>query len=68
MRYRLVCLDAGFTLLVPRGKLSEGLRGLLSEHGRDVTEEDVHRAWEVADRWFWDDYQHSANDTWGDDD
>jgi HAD superfamily hydrolase (TIGR01509 family) len=67
MRYRLVCLDAGFTLLAPRGNLSDGLRGLLAEHGRDVTEEDLHRAWEVADRWFWDGYHRSANDTWGDD-
>jgi putative hydrolase of the HAD superfamily len=67
MRYRLVCLDAGFTLLVPRRKLDEGLRGLLAEHGREVTDEDLHRAWEVADRWFWDDYHRSASDTWGDD-
>ena len=67
MRYRLVCLDAGFTLLAPRHDLSEGLRGLLAEHGHEVTEEDLHRAWEVADRWFWDDYHRPTNDTWGDD-
>lgn len=67
MRYRLVCLDAGFTLLAPRSTLGEALRGLLAEHGREVTDEQVHRAWEVADRWFWDDYHRPENDTWGDD-
>jgi putative hydrolase of the HAD superfamily len=67
MRYRLVCLDAGFTLLAPRRTLGDGLRGLLAEHGHEVTDEQVHRAWEVADRWFWDDYQRAENDTWGDD-
>jgi putative hydrolase of the HAD superfamily len=68
MRYRLVCLDAGFTLLAPRRSLNEALRGLLAEHGHDVTDESLHRAWEVADRWFWDDYHRPENDTWGDDD
>jgi HAD superfamily hydrolase (TIGR01549 family) len=67
MRYRLVCLDAGFTLLAPRRKLGDALRGLLAEHGREVTDEEVHAAWEVADRWFWDDYNRAENDTWGDD-
>jgi HAD superfamily hydrolase (TIGR01549 family) len=67
MRYRLVCLDAGFTLLVPRQRLGDALRRLLAEHGRETTDEEVHAAWEVADRWFWDDYNRAANDTWGDD-
>lgn len=67
MRYRLVCLDAGFTLLAPRSTLGEALRGVLAEHGHDVTDEQVHRAWEVADAWFWDDYHRHENDTWGDD-
>lgn len=67
MRYRLVCLDAGFTLLAPVRNLNEALRGVLAEHGHDVTEEQVHDAWKVADRWFWDDYHRPGNDTWGDD-
>jgi putative hydrolase of the HAD superfamily len=67
MRYRLVCLDAGFTLLAPRQTLGDALRGALAEHGREVTDEEVHAAWEVADRWFWDDYNRPENDTWGDD-
>ncbi len=67
MRYRLVCLDAGFTLLAPRRAMNEAMHGLLAEHGRDVKDEQLHRAWEVADRWFWDDYHRPENDTWGDD-
>jgi len=67
MRYRLVCLDAGFTLLAPRRTLNEGMHGLLAARGHDVTDEQLHRAWEVADRWFWDDYHRPENDTWGDD-
>ena len=67
MRYRLVCLDAGFTLLAPRENLSDGLRAMLAENGREVSEDDIHRAWEVADRWFWDDYHRPDNDTWGSD-
>jgi putative hydrolase of the HAD superfamily len=67
MRHRLVCLDAGFTLLSPRRGLADALRGVLAEHGHEVSDEDLHRAWEVADRWFWDDYHRPMNDTWGDD-
>jgi len=67
MRYRLVCLDAGFTLLVPRQRLGDALRGLLAEHGREVTDDEVHDAWEVADRWFWENYNRAGNDTWSDD-
>jgi putative hydrolase of the HAD superfamily len=67
MRYRLVILDAGFTLLAPRSTLGEALRGVLGEHGHDITDEQVRKAWEVADRWFWDDYHRPENDTWGND-
>jgi haloacid dehalogenase superfamily, subfamily IA, variant 3 with third motif having DD or ED/haloacid dehalogenase superfamily, subfamily IA, variant 1 with third motif having Dx(3-4)D or Dx(3-4)E len=67
MRYRLVCLDAGFTLLAPRGNLIDALRGVLADHGHHVSDQELHRAWEVADRWFWDDYHRPDNDTWGDD-
>lgn len=67
MHYRLVCLDAGFTLLAPRRTLTAALRGVLAEHGHEVSERDLHSAWEVADRWFWDDYHRPENDTWNDD-
>jgi hypothetical protein len=48
MRYRLVCLDAGFTVLSPVRSLSEALRGVLAEHGHVVTDDELHRAWEAA--------------------
>jgi putative hydrolase of the HAD superfamily len=67
MRYRLVCLDAGFTVLSPVRSLSEALRGVLAQHGHEVSDEELHRAWEVANRWFSEDYHRPTNDTWADD-
>lgn len=67
MPYRLVCLDAGFTLLAPRRSLADALTGVLAERGHPVTEADVRRAWEVADQWFWDEYHRPDNQTWGND-
>jgi putative hydrolase of the HAD superfamily len=67
MRYRLVCLDAGFTLLSPRRTLADALRGVLEDRGHPVEADDVRRAWEVADRWFWEEYHRPDNRTWGDD-
>jgi putative hydrolase of the HAD superfamily len=67
MRYRLLCLDAGFTLLAPKRTLGDALRGVLAEHGHEVTEAQVHRAWEVADRWFWGEYHRPGNQIWTDD-
>jgi putative hydrolase of the HAD superfamily len=67
MRYRLVCLDAGFTVLSPIRSLSQALRGVLAQHGHEVTDEELHRAWEVANRWFSEDYHRPMNDAWADD-
>lgn len=67
MRYRLVCLDAGFTCLSPLRSLSDALRGVLAQHGHEVSDEELHRAWEVANRWFSEDYHRPMNDTWADD-
>jgi putative hydrolase of the HAD superfamily len=67
MPYRLVCLDAGFTLLAPRRTLADALTGVLAERGHPVSEDDVRRAWEIADQWFWDEYHRPDNTTWGDD-
>lgn len=67
MPYRLVCLDAGFTLLAPRRSLADALTGVLEERGHPVTEDDVRRAWEVADQWFWEEYHRPDNRTWGSD-
>jgi HAD superfamily hydrolase (TIGR01509 family) len=67
MSYRLLCLDAGFTLLSPRRTLAEALSGVLSDDGHSITEEEMRVAWEEADRWFWDEYHRPGNDTWSDD-
>jgi putative hydrolase of the HAD superfamily len=64
MGYRLLCLDAGFTLLSPRRTLADALSGVLAEDGRDIGEEEMQAAWEEADRWFWDEYHRPGNDTW----
>lgn len=67
MAYRLLCLDAGFTLLSPRHTLADALSSVLADGGRAVTEEELRGAWEEADRWFWDEYHRPENDTWSDD-
>lgn len=64
MAYRLLCLDAGFTLLTPRRTLADALSGVLAEDGRRVSEDEMRAAWEEADRWFWDEYHRPGNDTW----
>jgi putative hydrolase of the HAD superfamily len=67
MSYRLLCLDAGFTLLSPRRTLAEALSGALADDGHSITEAEMRVAWEEADRWFWDEYHRPGNDTWSDD-
>lgn len=64
MSYRLLCLDAGFTLLSPRHSMSDALAGALTTDGRPITEDDLRAAWEASDRWFWDEYHRPGNDTW----
>ena len=67
MSFRLLCLDAGFTLLSPRRTLADALSGVLAADGHPVTEDEMRAAWEEADRWFWDEYHRPGNDTWSDD-
>jgi putative hydrolase of the HAD superfamily len=67
MSYRLLCLDAGFTMLQPRRSLADALSGVLAEDGHEITEDEMRAAWEDADRWFWDEYHRPGNDTWTDD-
>src|SRR5574338_1109939 len=67
MPYRLVCLDAGFTLLAPRRTLAQSLAGVLEQHGVAIGQAELQAAWEVADAWFWDDYHRPDNATWTDD-
>ena len=65
--YRLLCLDAGFTLLSPRTSLADAFSSVLADEGRSASEEEMRAAWEEADRWFWDEYHRPDNDTWSDD-
>ena len=67
MTYRLLCLDAGFTILTPRRTLADALSGVLVDDGHQITEEEMRAAWEEADRTFWDEYHRPGNDTWTDD-
>jgi HAD superfamily hydrolase (TIGR01509 family) len=67
MSYRLLCLDAGFTLLTPRQSLAEALSNALSDDGRTITEDEMQAVWDEGDRWWWDEYHRPGNDTWTDD-
>jgi putative hydrolase of the HAD superfamily len=67
MGYRLLCLDAGFTILTPRRSLADALKGVLASDGHEVTEDELHAAWEASDTFFWDEYHRPGNDTWTDD-
>lgn len=67
MGYRLLCLDAGFTLLSPRRTLADALAAVLTQDGHAIGEEEMRAAWEETDRWFWDEYHRPDNDTWSDD-
>jgi len=67
MSYRLLCLDAGFTLLSPRRTLGDALSEVLAADGHTITPDEMRTAWEEADRWFWDEYHRPGNDTWSDD-
>lgn len=64
MSYRLLCLDAGFTLLTPRRSFAEVLSEALVDDGRTVTEDEMQAVWDESDRWWWDEYHRPGNDTW----
>jgi putative hydrolase of the HAD superfamily len=66
--HSLVCFDAGFTLIRPRHTMAERLAEVLEAHGHAAEPEDIHRAWEGADAWFWDSYHQPGNLTWTADD
>src|SRR5437773_12306102 len=68
MRYRLICLDAGFTLIEPRRTTAATLAAVLASEGIPPTEEALRRAWDAADQWFWEEYHRPGNDTWTSDD
>lgn len=41
---------------------------VMAQEGLAPTEDALHRAWDVADRWFWEDYHRPGNATWASDD
>jgi putative hydrolase of the HAD superfamily len=67
MRYPLICFDAGFTLIAARRPMKASLAAALAGAGITPTEAALHRAWEIADRWFWEEYHRPGNDTWASD-
>jgi putative hydrolase of the HAD superfamily len=70
VRYRfgvlpgLVCFDAGFTLMRPRESTEARLERILRSHGHTASAEDLRRAWEAADAWFWETYHQPGNTDW----
>jgi putative hydrolase of the HAD superfamily len=67
MSYRLLCLDAGFTLLTPRHSLAEAVTDAISDDGRTISDDEMQAVWDEGDRWWWDEYHRPGNDTWTDD-
>lgn len=67
MLHDLVCFDAGFTLIQPRQTIEDNLAEVLEAHGHRAGPEDIRRAWEAADAWFWDAYHQPGNATWTND-
>jgi putative hydrolase of the HAD superfamily len=60
----LACFDAGFTLIQPRDSMEERLASVLEAHGHRAEQEDLRRAWEAADAWFWVEYNRPGNAAW----
>jgi hypothetical protein len=42
---RLICFDAGFTLIRPKQTMEERLAEVLLSHGHTARSEDVRQAW-----------------------
>jgi len=64
MRYRLICFDAGFTLIEPIRTTAATLADVLASAGIPPTEAALQRAWNAADAWFLEQYHRPGNDTW----
>lgn len=64
MLHPLVIFDAGFTLIRPRETLADALHRALNDHGHQATMDEIQRAWEAADAWFWENYHRPDNQTW----
>jgi putative hydrolase of the HAD superfamily len=64
MRYRLICFDAGFTLIEPIRTTAATLAAVLASAGIPPTDEALQRAWDAADAWFLEEYHRPDNATW----
>jgi putative hydrolase of the HAD superfamily len=64
MRYRLICFDAGFTLIEPIRTTAATLAAVLASAGIPLAEAALQRAWDIADAWFLEEYHRPGNDTW----
>lgn len=67
MLHDLVCFDAGFTLIQPRQRIEDQVAEVLERHGHRAGPEDLRRAWEAADAWFWETYHQPGNVAWTND-
>ncbi len=67
-KYKLICFDAGFTLIKPRRELVVSVASVMAQEGLALTEDALRRAWNVANRWFWEEYHQPGNAAWGSDD
>ncbi|MCU0495524.1 MAG: hypothetical protein MUD01_28370, partial [Chloroflexaceae bacterium] len=67
MPYRLICFDAGFTLIAPQQRTEAVLGNLLARRGEVVAAAALQQAGDVARHWFWQEYHRAGNTTWGDD-
>lgn len=66
-QYRLICFDAGFTLIQPRRDMAASLAATIAAEGVTPSDEALRRAWDTADRWFWEEYHRPGNTTWSSD-
>jgi putative hydrolase of the HAD superfamily len=64
MRYRLICFDAGFTLIEPIRTTAATLATVLASAGMPPSEAALQRAWDAADAWFLEQYHRPGTDTW----
>lgn len=64
LRYQLVLLDAGFTLLHARRPMVQSVAEALAGFGHTPSETELRQAYATAERWFWQHYHQPGNTTW----
>jgi HAD superfamily hydrolase (TIGR01509 family) len=66
VRYQLLCLDAGFTLIHPKRPLSEVIAAAAQRHGVQASDGELALALRAASAWLWDIYERGYD--WRSDD